>query len=249
MSVRSLVLAGAVLGSALLLTACGAPGGGTGGNPGGSGGSEDGPVLTIEDLRGIVQGDDGLASLDFEASEVTATAAEDAESMSGFWDESAGEPAECYAAFASPFLVDDGAEGGDDDTMEIGVFSEPGADDLGLVIVNGRIFDDTATAAAYLDSVRDAVDACSEGYTLSTGGDVLYESGGTELAELTGSPEGVSTLTATDAPGGGDGLRTVYLQRGNAVVAVYAEAYEGGTFTIDDVDEVSLAVAERLADL
>ena len=47
----------------------------------------------------------------------------------------------------------------------------------------------------------------------------------------------------------GAGLRATFLQRGNAVISFYAETYERGTFTLDDVDPVITAVAGRFAAL
>jgi hypothetical protein len=230
---------------ALTLGGCGAPSGGSGGDP--AGGS-----YTIEDLRGLVEEGDGLESLTFDASEVTATAADDAEAISGFWEESGGAPAECYPIFAATYLLDgsESGAGGDDDTMEIGVFTEPAEDDFGLVIVNGRIFDDAAAAAGFLEFVTDAASGCPDGYTLTDDGTVRWEVTGFNQGTFAGAPDGVESLTSEEqVVTEGAGLRATFLQRGNAVISFYAETYEGGTFTLDDVDPVITAVAGRFAAL
>jgi hypothetical protein len=207
-------------------------------------------VHTIDDLKGLIEESDGLETLDFEASEVTSTAADDSESIRGFWEESGGGPAECYGVFAASHLLD-GSEsggGGDDDTMELGVFTEPSDDDFGLVIVNGRIFDSTDAASSFLGSIAEFANDCPDGYTLTDGGEVRWAVSGFELGTFAGAPDDVETVTneeivVTD----GAGLRTTFLQRGNAVISFYSETYEGGTYALDDVDPVITAVAERFA--
>lgn len=229
-------LAGAIV-IALALAACG--------------GTPD-TTLTIDDLRGLIAEGDGLTTLDFDPSEVTATAADDAESISGFWKESGGDPAECYPAFASSYLLDgsESGAGGDDDTMELGVFTEPSDDDYGRVIVNGRIFDSTDAAAGFLDSVADFTSGCPDGYTLSANGELIWEVSGFHNGTFVGAPDGIQTTTSEEVVASGDAaLRTTYLQRGNAVIAFYAETYNGGTFVLSDVDQVVTAVAGRFASL
>jgi hypothetical protein len=225
------VLAGPTL-LALVLSGCGA----------------DDVRLTIDDLRGLVQAGDGLPTLDFEASEITATAAADAESISGYWEESGGAPGECYPIFASSYVLDgsETGDGGDDDSMELGVFTEKGEDDFGLVIVNGRIFDSTDAASGFMSSLGDSVSDCPDGYTLSDGGEVNWEATGFETGTFAGAPDGIRTATVDEVVvTDGAALRTVYLQRGNAVIAFYAETYEGGTFVAGDVAPVITAVAGR----
>ena len=227
---------------ALALAGCGGP----------EGGSADDVTLTIEDLRGLIEEGDGLSTLEFDASEVITNAADDSESISGFWEESGGEPAECFAAFSTSYLLDgseDGA-GGDDDTMELGVFTEPGDDDFGLVIVNGRIFDSADAAAGFLGHVAESTGDCADGYTLSDHGDVRWETAGFEGGTFAAAPDGIATATNEEVViTEGAGLRTTFLQRGNAVISFYSETYEGGTFTLDDVDPVITAVAGRLAEI
>lgn len=234
---------------ALTLAACSGPSGGSGGSGGGSG---DDRGITIDDLRGLIQEGDGLSTLDFEASEVTATAADDAESISGYWEESGGDPAECYPAFATSYLLDgsESGAGGDDHTMELGVYTEPADDDFGLVIVNGRIFDNEDAATGFLDSVTEFAGACPDGYTLSADGEVIWDVGGLIEGTFADAPEGVQTVTSEEIVTAGDAaLRTTFLQHGNAVIAFYAETYDGGTYVLDDVNPVISAVAVRFAAL
>ncbi len=235
-------LVGATL-LALVLSGCGAP---SGDHP------ADDVTLTIDDLRGLIEAGDGLSTLDFEASEVTVTAADDAVSISGLWEESGGDPPECYAAFATSLLLDgsESGTGGDDDTMELGVFTEPSDDDFGLVIVNGRIFDSADAAAGFLSSVGEFATGCATGYTLSDGTGVVWEVTGFTMGTFAGAPDGVQTITSEEVLAtGGAGLRTTFLQRANAVIAFHVEAYDGGTFELDDVDPVITAVADRFAAL
>jgi hypothetical protein len=231
---------------ALALSGCGAPSGGSGGDPAGGG------TYTIEDLRGLIEEGDGLESLDFEASEIAGTAADDSEAISGFWEESGGAPADCYPIFAATYLLEgsESGAGGDDDTMELGVFTEPADDDYGLVIVNGRIFDDADAAAGFLDFVGEAASGCPEGYTLTEDGNVRWEVTGFDQGTFAGAPDGVASLTSEEVVvTEGASLRATFLQRGNAVIAFYAETYDGGTFVLDDVDPVIGTVAGRLAAL
>lgn len=228
-------LAAATL-SALALSGCGAP--------------ADDVALTINDLRGLIEADDGLENLAFEPSEVRTTAADDSESIGEFWEGSGGAPADCFPIFAASFLLDgsESGAGGDDDTMELGVFTERGADDFGLVIVNGRIFGDSDAAVEFLDHVAESARACPDGYTLSDGGDLRWEVTGFEQESFAGAPDGVETLTSEEVVvTEGAGLRTTFLQRENAVISFHAETNEGGTFTLDDVDPVITAVAGRFA--
>ncbi len=231
---------------ALALSGCGGPADGSGDD------QTDDVSYTIDDLKGLIEQGDGLETLDFEATEVMATAADDSESISGFWEESGGSPAECYPVFATPYLLDgtESGAGGDDATMELGVFTEPGDDDFGLVIVNGRIFDSTDAARGLLDSIAEFASECPDGYTLSEGGDVRWEVAGFEQGTFADAPAGVETVTheevvVTD----GAGLRTTFLQRGNAVISFYSETAEGGTYALDDVNPVIAAVAGRFAAL
>jgi hypothetical protein len=239
-------IAGASL-LALVLSACGAPAGGSsGGDP------ADDVTFTIDDLRGLIEKGDGLSTLTFEASEVTATAADDAGSISGYWAESGGDPQECYAAFATSYVLDgsESGAGGDDDTMELGVYTEPADDDFGLVIVNARIFDSTDAAAGFLDSVAEFASGCPDGYTLSDGTDVIWDVTAFTTGTFAGAPDGVATATSEELIATGDAaLRTTFIQRGNAVIAFYAETYNGGTYVLADVDPVITAVAGRLAAL
>jgi len=228
-------LAAATL-SALALSGCGAP--------------ADDFALTINDLRGLIEAEDGLETLTFVPSEIRTIAADDSESIGGFWEESGGSPADCFPAFAASFLLDgsESGPGGDDDTMELGVYTERGEDDFGLVIVNGRIFGEPDAAVEFLDHVAESARACPDGYTLSEGGDVRWEVTGFEQGSFAAAPDGVETLTSEEVVvTEGAGLRTTFLQRGNAVIAFHAETAEGGTFTLDDVDPVITAVAGRFA--
>ncbi len=221
---------------ALALTGCGGPSGDR--------------IFTIDDLRGLVAAGDGLSTLDFEPSEVTTTAADDSESISGFWEESAGAPAECYPVFATSYLIDgsESGTGGDDETMELAVFREPGEDDFGLVIVNGRIFDSEDAAAGFLDSVAEFTSECPDGYTLTDGDEVRWEVTGFDSGTFADAPDEIATLTNDEVVvTEGAGLRTTFLQRGNAVIVFYAETYAGGTFALDDVDPVITALAGRFA--
>jgi hypothetical protein len=132
--------------------------------------------------------------------------------------------------------------------MELAVFTEPGEDDFGLVIVNGRIFDDADAAAGFLGFVAEAASGCPDGYTLSDSGEVTWEVTGFDQGTFAGAPDGVDSLTSEEVvETEGAGLRATFLQRGNAVISFYAESYEDGTFVLDDVDTVIAAVAGRFA--
>ena len=229
---------------ALALSGCGGPGS-SGGDP------ADAVTYTIDDLKGLIEEGDGLSTLDFDASEITGTAADDRENMTGYWEQSEGEPQECFSVFGTSYLLagtEDGA-GGDDPTMELAAYYEPGEGDLGLVIVNGRIFDDTASATAFLASIEEFANAC-DGYTLTDGaGEVVWSVSGFDLGTFSGAPDGVATITNQEQVEGerSPEQRTTFLQRGNAVISFFVETYEGGTFEVDDVDAVVGAVAERFA--
>ncbi len=232
---------------ALALSGCGGPP-----ESPSSGGDADGLTFTIDDLRGLIEEGDGLSTLTFEPSEVTANAADDADSISGYWAEAGGQPQECYAAFATSYVLDgsESGAGGDDDTMELAVYREPADDDFGLVIVNGRIFDSAEAAAGFLDSVAEFVSGCPDGYTLMDGTDVRWEVSGYVTGTFAGVPDGVDTATSEEVVATGDAaLRTVFIQRGNAVIAFFSETYDGGTYVLADVDPVITAVAGRLAAL
>jgi hypothetical protein len=230
---------------ALALSGCGGPSAGSGGDP------ADDVTYTIDDLKGLIEEGDGLSTLDFDPSEITGTAADDAENMTGYWEQSEGDPEECFPVFGTSYLLagtEEGA-GGDDPTMELAAYYEPGEGDLGLVIVSGRIFDDTAAAAEFLASIEEFAGAC-DGYTLTDGaGEAVWTVTGFDLGTFDGAPDGVATVTNQEQVEGerSPEQRSTFLQRGNAVIAFFAETYEGGTFSVDDVDEVVGAVAERFA--
>jgi hypothetical protein len=231
----------------LAVTGCG-PSGGSGG-PGGD--PADDVTYTIEDLKGLIEEGDGLTTLEFDPSEITGTAADDSENMTGYWEQSEGEPQECFSVFGTSYLLagTEEAAGGDDPTMELAAYYEPAEDDLGLVIVSGRIFDDTAAAGGFLASIEEFADAC-DGYTLTDGaGEPVWTVTGFDFGTFGGAPDGVATVTFQEQVSGENSPehRTTFLQRGNAVIAFFAETYEGGTFSVDDVDEVVGAVAERFA--
>lgn len=206
-------------------------------------------TLTLDDLRGVVAAEDGLTTLDFELTEVQATASDDLESMLGVWDQSSGEPDECRDIFLAPFLVRDDEAEVDDPTMELAAYFEPAPDNLGLVLVNGRIFDGSEEALAFLDDLPSAAETCADGYTLDLGDGRAFTATGFELGGLGAQPDGVG-VTAVDTllgEGESDGQRTVLLQRANAVVSVSGEWYPGGTFAGADLDAVAAAIADRLS--
>jgi hypothetical protein len=230
---------------AIALSGCGGPSGGSAGDP------ADDVTYTIDDLTGLIEEGDGLTTLDFDPSEITGTAADDSTTMTGYWEQSEGEPQECFPIFGTSYLLagTEDAAGGDDPTMELAAYHETGDDALGLVIVNGRVFDDTAAAAEFLASIEEFASACG-GYTLTDGaGEVQWAVNGFELGTFSGAPEGVATVTNQEQVEGDRSpeQRTTFLQRGNAVISFFAETYEGGTFSVDDVDEVVGAVADRFA--
>ena len=236
--IRGVVVASVL---AAVLTGCG----------GAPGAPADETTLQIDDLKGLIDENDGLPTLTFRPSEITGTAADDFQRMTDYWEQSRGEPQECFPVFGTSQLVagtEDGA-GGDDPTMELAVYSEPGDGVVGLVIVSGRIFDDTAAAEGFLASIEESAAAC-EGYTFTDGsGEVVWTVTGFELGTFDDAPDGVATVTNQEQVDGDRSpeQRTTFLRRGNAVLAFFAETYDGGTFSVDDVDEVVTAVAERLA--
>ncbi len=207
---------------------------------------------TIVDLQGLVEHGDGLTSLDFAPSEVITAAGEDSAAVADRWEHAGGHPAECLPIFGTSYLLDgtEGGAGGDDPTMELAVYREPAAGARGLVIVNGRIFDDEAAAAGFLASVAEFAGSCASGYSLKDeAGEVVWSVDGFRLGTFEGAPDGVATLSSQELieADASPEQRTTFIQRGNAVLAFFAETYEGGTFSVGDVDEVIGAVAERFA--
>lgn len=207
---------------------------------------------TIVDFQGLIEQGDGLTSLAFAPSEVITSAGEDSATVTGRWEHAGGDPAECLPIFGTAYLLNgtEGGAGGDDPTMELAVYREPAQGARGLVIVNGRIFDDEAAAAGFLASVTEFADSCGSGYTLKDeAGEVVWSVDGFRLGTFEGAPDGVATLSSQELieADASPEQRTTFIQRGNAVLAFFAETYEGGSFSVADVDEVISAVAERFA--
>ena len=139
----------------------------------------------------------------------------------------------------------------DDPTGTLGTFSED-EDLFGIVQVYGRIFDDEATASGFLDGFVQTVAGCP-GYQLSgDDGTVTYQAVALHVEESeTGAGRDVRALLFSEDAAVSDtlGVGTTFLQRKNAVIAIYSELYPSSTMTATMSPSWRRASPARLAAL
>jgi hypothetical protein len=210
-------------------------------------------LITLQQLATVVMAEDAPAQSIFDVGEAS-TSGPDLLSEQQYWEESHGAPEECRDVVSSPYLVSsaDAADVArtDDPTGAIGRFTED-EELFGLVQVYGRIFDDVATASGYLDAFAQTVAGCP-GYQLAADdGTVTYQAVALHLAESTTAPVGTRILLFSEDAVGSDtlGVTTTFVQRKNAVIAIYSELYPSSTMSPDDVATVTDTIVGRLAGL
>lgn len=171
--------------------------------------------------------------------------------VTGMWGD--GQPAgdACFDSFAASFLVSDDGAKDDFAYIAIGRLKDPSS----YVSVDGRVFANTANAAGFFDTVRDAAESCSAagGYELFSDGEQVWGSDGvtvTDAATLD-LPAGVSAIVQEEAVDSAfaEGYRVYMLQRDNLVVAVTVQVGHEGAFDFSDGDRLVEAVASALGGL
>ncbi len=210
-------------------------------------------LITLPQLATIVTADDAPAQSLFDVG-AASTSGPDLLSEQQYWESSAGTPEECRDILSSPYLVSSAdatdVARTDDPTGTLGTFSED-EDLFGIIQVYGRVFDDEATASGFLDAFAQTVAGCA-GYQLSNeGGVVTYQAVALHLEESMTGPASTRTLLFSEDAAVSDtlGVATTFVQRKNAVIAIYSELYPSSTMTQEDVTELSETLAGRLASL
>jgi hypothetical protein len=210
-------------------------------------------LITLQQLATVVTAEDAPAQSLFDVG-AASTSGPDLLSEQQYWESSAGTPEECRDVVSSPYLVSSAdaidVARTDDPTGTLGTFSED-EDLFGIVQVYGRIFDDEATASGFLDGFVQTVAGCS-GYQLSgDDGTVTYQAVALHVEESETGPAGMRALLFSEDAAVSDtlGVGTTFLQRKNAVIAIYSELYPSSTMTPDDVTDLAAIIAGRLATL
>jgi len=209
--------------------------------------------ITLQQLATVVTEADAPGQALFDVG-AASTSGPDLLSEQQYWETAGGAPGECRDIVSSPYLVSsaDAADIArtDDPTGALGTFSED-EDLFGLIQVYGRIFDDQATASGFLDGFAQTAAGCA-GYQLAAeDGIVTYQATGLHLEESATAPVGTRVLRFSEDVAGSDILSvgTTFVQRKNAVIAIYSELYPSSTMTPADVTELAQTVTGRLAAL
>lgn len=207
--------------------------------------------ITLQQLATVVTEGDAPAQSLFDVG-AASTSGADLLSEQQYWEAVGGRPEECRDIVSSPYLVSsaDGADASrtDDPTAALGTYSED-EDLFGLVQVYGRIFDSPATGEAFLAEFTQTVAGCL-GYQLTgEDGAVTYDAVALHLQESTTAPIGTRQFVFSEVVTGSDiiSVSTTFVQRKNAVVAIYAELYPISTMTPADVTTLTATVTGRLA--
>jgi hypothetical protein len=209
--------------------------------------------ITLQQLAAVVTEADAPPQTTFGVG-AASTSGPDLLSEQRYWDSAGGAPEECRDIVSSPYLVSSADASDvartDDPTGALGTFSEE-EDLFGLVQVYGRIFDDEITASGFLDGFAQTAAGC-RGYQLAAeDGTVTYQATGLNLEESATAPVGTRVLLFSEDVAGSDilGVATTFVQRKNAVVAIYSELYPSSTMTPADVTQLATTVTGRLAAL
>lgn len=170
------------------------------------------------------------------------------------WADNEGKPREaCYDAYAASSIVSSRDSGStlDQPDFELGRFEDSRTQrHYTLLGVRARVFGSAAQAETFVDGLADAVAACAGGYTMSTDGDPFWVTTGFRLTE--DSALGASNVRAVSleeivSPSSeAAGYRTVFLERGNVVVAIVAEIAGGEDVDYTDQDQIAQVTAEAL---
>jgi hypothetical protein len=208
-------------------------------------------LITLQHLAAVVTEGDTPAQALFDVGSAS-TSGPDLLSEQQYWEAVGGSPEECRDIVSSPYLVSsaDAVDTAriDDPTGTLATFSED-EDLFGLVQVYGRIFDDPATASGFLDAFMDTVAGCA-GYQLAgEDGVVTYQAVALHVDEATDAPLGTRVVLFSEDVAGSDVLSvgTTFVQRKNAVIAIYSELYPSSTITPADVSRITTTVTGRLA--
>ena len=239
---------------AVLLAACvpAAPVSTPTGEPQGPQPPSDAPI-TLQQLATVVTEDDAPPQALFDVG-AASTSGADLLSEQQYWESVGGSPEQCRDVVSSPYLVSsaDAADVArtDDPTGTLGTFSED-EDLFGLVQVYGRIFDDPAAASGFLDAFLQTVAGCT-GYNLTDDdGAVTYQAVALHADEATDAPLGTRLVVFREDVSGSDilGVGITFVQRKNAVIAIYSELYPSSTITPADLSRITTTVSGRLAAL
>ncbi len=210
-------------------------------------------LITLQQLVTVVSEEDAPSQSLFDVGSAS-TSGSDLLSEQQYWDDVGGSPEECRDIVSSPYLVSmaDAADTAraDDPTGALATFSED-ENLFGVVHVYGRVFDDPATASGFMDGFMQTVAGCG-GYQLAGGdGEVTYQALALHVGEATDAPPGTRVVVFSEDVASSDalGVGTTFVQRKNAVIAIYSELYPSSTITTTDVSRITTTVTGRLAAL
>lgn len=209
-------------------------------------------AIELADLTDALSQDDVPATTVVTPDGRLSVSGDDLEAERDYWTSVGGRPEECRDLVAGPYLVGSGDVGGrlDDPSALLATVTELDEDRFGLMQVYARQFDDTATAASFLDEFQDAVAGCG-GYRFVDGDSVTWDAIRLGVEPLVGAPEGVTALHYSETLRDSSALEasTTFLQRENIVISVFAEITETSTMTTADAVRFAAAIAARLSRL
>lgn len=171
---------------------------------------------------------------------------------SDWWLESSAAPDSCFDVYAASSILMNTDTGAAlvQPNFTVGWFDDQELSHYSHLGVSARVFENARGSHAFLDSLRSSVDACPDGYKLLNEGETFWSA---ESFQLSDEPDlGASKVRAVSleervsGDSAGAGYRTVFLVRGNVVVAVNAELFEGEDTTYDEQNEIARAVSEVL---
>jgi hypothetical protein len=189
------------------------------------------------DLADVLSADDAPARMAWVASGRHLTAADDLASLTHEWEESAGEPEECFPLYLVPYGIapDDGSSA--DRTTEVGYLTHD--EYAGSILVNAREFATDQAATDYLQHVLEAAGECP-GYTI---GDQRVGPDGFAVARFSGG-HGLSVDGGQVADGVSS--RTAVVRAGRTVLVVDAFLVDAEVFDPEVVDALARTMLDRL---
>ena len=171
------------------------------------------------------------------------------DSFSTDWQSSGNTPDDCFRVTLASGLLDEADGQTGDQAVNLGFVDNAWQD--GRLASFGRVLDSADDAEELLSGFAESAERCSDGFQVQRG-DGFWDVAGVDYrpAGITVPPTvAASTLDYRIAGASPTGFRMTYLQRGNAVVAVFAIVQPTSAFSVASVDQLATSIAESLAAL